>query len=126
MGKDEWAIGLAGLAATLTSTYFGYVAVRERLRRREAVPAPPPQPQDTHDVFVSYAAAGAPLGVLLFGPGTMADASFVPARTGDVALPGFAAIRQPVELTEPGSARYAAEVARPADIVARLRRGTGA
>lgn len=186
MGTVELAATLVGATAGVASTYFGYVAVRGRIRRRRGDDDPPrpPDTQGTYDVFVSYAAAEADtaerlardlraagaspflvrwvepgllplleaeralahasLGVLLFGPGTMADARiqdeyaalltgvyerglrFVPARTGDVTLPGFAAIRQPVDLSEPGGPRYAADVGRLAEIVARQRPGTAA
>ncbi|MDN0199560.1 toll/interleukin-1 receptor domain-containing protein [Streptomyces sp. S.PNR 29] len=173
-----------GTIAGVASAYLAHVAVRGRIRRPRGEAPRPPEPRESHDVFVSYAAAeadvaerlardleeagasvflvrwvepglrplleaeralaGAALGVLLFGPGTMADARiqdeyaalltgvyerglrFVPARTEDVTLPGFAAIRQPVDLTEPGGPRYAAEVARLAEIATRLRGGTGA
>ncbi|MET7702156.1 MULTISPECIES: TIR domain-containing protein [unclassified Streptomyces] len=90
------------------------------------------------------ALASTALGVLLFGVATMDDRGikdeyaallqrahegglrFVPARTADVELPLFAAIRQPVDLREPGSPRYDAEVARLVEIVDRQRRRTGA
>ncbi|WP_404818687.1 TIR domain-containing protein [Streptomyces triticiradicis] len=80
------------------------------------------------------------LGVLLFGPGTMTDPRimdeyaallqrayegrfrFVPALTGNVELPTFAAIRQPVDLGAPGTARYDSEVASLLEIVSRQRR----
>lgn len=87
----------------------------------------------------------AALGVLVFGPGTMDEPRiqdeyaalldrvheggprfvFVPARTGNVTLPRFAAIRQPVDLSEPGSPGYLTAVARLAEI-ARRRRDMGA
>ncbi|WP_063823071.1 hypothetical protein [Streptomyces avermitilis] len=88
------------------------------------------------------ALVGATLGVLLFGPGTMADSRireeyavllqrvhgggfrFVPARAGSVELPPFADIRRPVDLREPGTPRYDGEVARLADTALRLRRRT--
>lgn len=81
------------------------------------------------------ALASTALGVLLFGDATMDDLRikdeyaallqrahqgglrFVPARTANGELPLFAAIRQPVDLREPGSPRYDAEVARLAQIV---------
>ncbi|MCT9007661.1 toll/interleukin-1 receptor domain-containing protein [Streptomyces rhizosphaerihabitans] len=83
---------------------------------------------------------GAALGVLLFGRTTMDDARiadeyaallqrahqgglrFVPAPVDDVTLPAFAAVRQPVDLRAPGSARYEAEVGRLMRIVRGRRR----
>ncbi|MET8135090.1 toll/interleukin-1 receptor domain-containing protein [Streptomyces sp. NPDC006290] len=83
---------------------------------------------------------GAALGVLLFGRTTMDDARiadeyaallqrahqgdlrFVPAPVDDVTLPAFAAVRQPVDLRAPGSARYDAEVGRLVRIVRGRRR----
>ncbi|MEU1457268.1 toll/interleukin-1 receptor domain-containing protein [Streptomyces avermitilis] len=194
------AIALVGLIATVASTYFAWVPLRNRggLGRRAGrdpgpgpaprpTPAPPQaqtQTQGPYDVFVSYADAeaeaaerladrlreagasvflvrwvepgliplleteralvGATLGVLLFGPGTMADSRireeyaallqrvhaggfrFVPARAGSVELPPFADIRRPVDLREPGTPRYDGEVTRLADTVLRLRRRTDA
>ncbi|MDX2709904.1 toll/interleukin-1 receptor domain-containing protein [Streptomyces sp. PA03-6a] len=99
--------------------------------------------------LVSYleserALAGATFGVLLFSDATMADLRirdeyaallqrvhgggfrFVPARTGDVALPQFAAIREPLDLSEPGGPRYDADVSRLVGIVRRQRSRTGA
>ncbi|MET7907522.1 toll/interleukin-1 receptor domain-containing protein [Streptomyces avermitilis] len=194
------AIALVGLIATVASTYFAWVPLRNRggLGRRAGrdpgpgpaprpTPAPPQaqtQTQGPYDVFVSYADAeaeaaerladrlreagasvflvrwvepgliplleteralvGATLGVLLFGPGTMAESRireeyaallqrvhaggfrFVPARAGSVELPPFADIRRPVDLREPGTPRYDGEVTRLADTVLRLRRRTDA
>ncbi|MHA5052486.1 TIR domain-containing protein [Streptomyces sp. SD15] len=86
------------------------------------------------------ALTGAALGVLLFGRGAMAeprirdeyaailerayegDFRFVPAqieRAEQVGLPRFAAIRRPVDLSEPGTARYDEEIARLAAIAHR-------
>ncbi|MEU9336669.1 toll/interleukin-1 receptor domain-containing protein [Streptomyces sp. NPDC048290] len=63
-------ITAVGLAATVASTYFGYLGVRHLIRRREArAPAPTPDPAPTpvpaappadpapYDVFVSYGSA---------------------------------------------------------------------
>ncbi|MFE4665001.1 toll/interleukin-1 receptor domain-containing protein [Streptomyces sp. NPDC056716] len=183
-------ITAVGLAATVASTYFGYVGVQHLIRRRGSA-APPPsgpareEPGEQHDerpgehpsyeVVVSYTTADgeaarrlaeslrragasvflvewvapgllpllesqralseAVLGVLLFGRTTMDDPRivdeyaallqrahggglrFVPAPVADVRLPAFAAIRQPVDLREPGSARYDTEVGRLVRVV---------